>query len=78
IYLDLLFMLVDEEKTVVNYTVDVTPLLKFTQNSNGSVQIAITVELPEALPDVVPEGTDNSGFGSDLEDWDAIDIPLEL
>ncbi|MGL4518240.1 MAG: DUF5119 domain-containing protein [Phocaeicola sp.] len=78
IYLDIFFMLVDEAQTVVNQTIDITQLLQFSQNNNGSVKIVVTLELNEPLPEVTPEGSDNSGFGSDVEDWSSVDVPLDL
>lgn len=78
IYLDMLFMLTDKDKTVVRHTVDITSLIRFAPQTNGSVLLTVPVDLTEALPDVVPEGSTDSGFGSDLEDWDSIDVPLEL
>lgn len=74
--LDFLFMLVDAEKTLVRQVVDVTDLIWFKTETYGATTLNVYVELPDALPDVVPEGGEDSGFGSEVIDWDIIDVPL--
>ncbi len=76
--LDFLFMLVDAEKTLVRQVVDVTSLIRFRAESHGAATLDVYVELPDPLPDVVPEGNENSGFGSEVIDWDIIDVPLDV
>lgn len=77
ILLDVLFMLVDADKTIVNRVVDVTRLIRFSSETTGSINIEIDIELPDALPDVVPEGSGGgSGFEPQLTDWSVINVPL--
>lgn len=76
ILLDMLFMLVDAEKTVINRVVDVTNLITFSPHPNGSTSLNLTVDLTDALPDVKPEGSTDSGFNSDIDEWDGVDITL--
>lgn len=78
VYLDMLFMLIDADKTLVRQTIDVTSLISFAKQVNGSVHLNLNLDLKDTLPEVVPEGSGDSGFGSDLEDWDSVDIPLEM
>lgn len=74
--LDFLFMLVDAEKTLVRQIVNITSLIGFQAEPHGATTLNLYVELPDALPDVVPEGGEDSGFGSEVIDWDIIDVPL--
>lgn len=75
--LDFLFMLVDAERTLVRQVVDITDLIRFRFEPHGAATLDVYVELPDALPDVVPEGGgDDSGFDSEVIDWDTIDVPL--
>ncbi len=78
ILLDILFMLVDEEKTVINKVVDITDQIKFSEDASGNISLEIVVDVTEdPLPDVKPEGGgDDSGFGSSLEDWGVVDVPI--
>lgn len=76
VQLDILFMLVDAEKTLVRQVIDVMDLIEFQFEPHGAATLNVYVELPDALPDVVPEGGENSGFDSEVIDWDIIDVPL--
>ena len=76
IIVDILFMLVDKDKTLVSRKVDVTNLITFDKELSGSVTLTINIDIDDPLPDVKPEGGTDSGFGSELEDWDEIDVPL--
>lgn len=78
IFLDLMFMLRDSKKTIEYRSIDVTSMLLFSKNLNGSIQLVLDLSLPESLPEVEPEGSIDAGFGSSLEDWESVDIPLEL
>lgn len=75
IQLDILLMLVDKDKTIVNRVVDITQDITFTDAINGSISLDTELEVLDPLPDVEPEGGD-SGFGSDLTEWEGIDVPL--
>lgn len=76
VQLDFLFMLVDTEKTLVRQLVDVTSLIRFQAEAYGATTFNLYVELPDPLPDVVPEGSGNSGFETEIIDWDLIEVPL--
>lgn len=76
VQLDFLFMLVDTEKTLVRQLVDVTSLIRFQAEAYGATTFNLYVELPDSLPDVVPEGSGNSGFETEIIDWDLIEVPL--
>ncbi len=86
IQLDLAFQLVDKERTIVSFSLDVTKALKIAINENGVVTIDLDINqlsFPEVwLPDVIPEGGNNneggSGITSDLIDWDTIIVPIPL
>lgn len=75
ITLDISLMLVDADKTIINHVVDITNMLTFTGEVNGSISLETELPIPDPLPDVKPEGGD-SGFGSDLIDWGIIEVPL--
>ena len=66
----------DAEKTLVRQRVDVTSLIRFQAETYGATTFNLYVELPDPLPDVVPEGSENSGFETGLIDWDLIEVPL--
>lgn len=74
--LDMLFMLVDKDKTVVRRSVDITKLLSFTKIKNGSVHLTVQLDLEESLPDVQPDG--GSGMGSDIIDWEGEQVDIIL
>ena len=76
VFLDILFMLVDAEGTIINKVANVTNMIRFSSEKNGSITLTIDLEVPEALPDVVPEIDEGSGFEANLTDWDTVDIPL--
>ncbi len=78
VQLDFLFMLVDAEKTLIRQLVDVTSLIVFQHETNGATTMNLYVELPDPLPDVVPEGGGNSGFETEIIDWDIIEVPLNI
>ena len=75
IMLDVLFMLVDKDKTLVNHKVNITDMISFEGEETGSITLTVDVNIDSQLPDVEPEGSD-SGFGSGMEDWNNIDIEL--
>lgn len=76
IHLDFLFMLVDVEKTLVRRLTNVTSLIQLQAEPHGATTLNLYVELPDPLPDVVPEGGGNSGFETEIIDWDVIEVPL--
>lgn len=82
IYLDLAFQLVDQERTLTSFSRDVTLVLNITVDENRAVTINVDLSPemipPIILPDVKPEGGDDSGIGSDLIDWDTVVIPILL
>jgi hypothetical protein len=86
IYLDLSFQLVDEERTVKSYSLDITDIMKITTNVHNEVKIDIKIDtnpddelLEIRLPDVEPEGSgDSSGIVSELIDWSTVVVPITL
>ena len=78
VQIDFLFMLVDAEKTLIRQQVNVTSLVTFQPETNGATTLNLYVELPDSLPDVVPEGSGNSGFETEVIDWDIIEVPLNI
>ncbi len=78
VQMDFLFMLVDAEKTLIRQQVNVTSLVQFQFETNGATTLNLYVELPDPLPDVVPEGSGNSGFETEVIDWDIIEVPLNI
>lgn len=76
IVIDILFMLVDKDKTLVNQKIDITDVISFDEEDSGSISADIEVEIDEPLPEVEPEDDGGSGFESELEDWEEVDVPL--
>ncbi len=74
ILLELIFMLVDSDKTIVKRTFDITQLIKFRKEPGGHMILSLTIQDPEPLPVVTPDG--NSGFGTNVVNWEIIDVPL--
>lgn len=73
-YLDIAFMLVDAEKTIIETTTDVTEVMEIIVDEKTAVTINIEINVPP-LPVVKPVGGD-SGFSTGLVDWDKVIIPL--
>ena len=78
VQMDFLFMLVDAEKTLIRQQVNVTSSVTFQPETNGATTLNLYVELPDPLPDVTPEGSGNSGFETEVIDWDIIEVPLNI
>ena len=78
VQLDFLFMLVDAEKTLVRQLINVTSFIRFRPEAHGATTLDLYVELPDVLPDVIPEGSGNSGFETGVIDWDVIEVPLNM
>lgn len=85
IYLDLAFQLVDKERTVVHFSLDVTSALKIEIDKN-EIEI-IDLDINQLLfneidlPDVIPERGNNgneSGIVSELIDWETVVVPIPL
>ena len=77
--IDVLFMLRDKEKTLINQKIDIVDLITFDQSSSsasGVIELQVDFELPEPLPYVKPESEEESGFGSSVVDWEVVDVPL--
>lgn len=71
------FMLVDAEKTIKQYVLDVSNQTTLSQEENGGVLMTIEGALPETLPEVIPDGSKGaSGFNTSLIDWGVVDVPL--
>lgn len=86
IILNLSFQLVDKERTVISFSLDVTNSLKIKQNDDMSITIDLTIDqslYPELkLPDVIPEQGGGNGGGSgmvsELIDWESVSVPIAL
>lgn len=76
VVMDFFFMLVDADKTVVHQQVDVTSSIRYLSQPHGATTLELEMKLPEALPHVDPHGED-SGFNTELVDWEVIDVPLQ-
>lgn len=75
VYLDVLFQLVDAERTMISLSKDVTHDLDVVVEENHSVTIHVDINLG-TLPDVKPEGSEDSGFDTDVSEWEGIDVPI--
>ena len=77
IILDIRFMLIDKERTIVQKSFDITNLIKFELQNNGTMLLLLDLNDSVPLPDVVPESSGGeSGFDTSVEDWEVIDVPL--
>ena len=77
IILDIRLMLVDEERTIINRSYDITDKISFSRLTDGTILITLDIDDPDPLPDVIPEGGGGeSGFETSVEDWEVIDVPL--
>lgn len=75
--LDVLFKKVDVDQTEQSFVMDVTDLVQHQELSDGSYLITIDAAFDEALTPVEPEYSDgDSGFSTEVEDWDEVDVPL--
>lgn len=77
LYLNLWFQLVDKERTVVSYEWNIIDYL-IINNNNNHISLQIDIEIPEQIPDVQPEGSEDSGFSSELIDWETEDVQIDL
>ncbi|MFI3281930.1 MAG: DUF5119 domain-containing protein [Rikenellaceae bacterium] len=73
ITIDILFMQIDEEQSLVNYSQDVTDLIEF---GDDGLNLTIDIDFSDPLPVVTPEGWEDSGFSTGLEDWTVVEVPL--
>lgn len=78
IMLEINYQLVDKDKTIITREFDITKLITFKKLTNGTVLIELSLEDPEPLPFVIPEGEGYSGFETTVEDWEIIKVPLIL
>ena len=79
ILLDLRFQLVDADKTVIANQFDITNLITFEELSDGTILIQLAIDDPEPLPDVEPEKPETpSGFDTTVEDWEIVEVPIEI
>lgn len=75
VYFDLLFQLVDEERTQIALSKDITNDLEIIVEEHRAVTINVEVDMG-TLPDVKPEGGEDSDFDSDVSDWEGIEVPI--
>ncbi len=76
--LDALFMLTDAEKTLENRSIDVTHLVSYTDHDYEGIEMWIDCCADTPLPRVEPINDGDSGFDTEIEDWDLIEVPLIL
>lgn len=74
-FLDIAFMLADAGQTIVEYSTDITHIMDIIVNENNAVTININLGIGP-LPEIKPVGGD-SGFETDLVQWDKVVIPLK-
>lgn len=57
---------------------DVTSFITHSKQNDGSYLLEMNVSFDEKLPAVEPDGSDgDSGFTTDSEDWNDVDVPLQ-
>lgn len=74
-YLDIAFMLANAEQTIIESSTDITNLMEILVDEKIAVTINVELALPY-LPEVTPVGNGDSGFSTELVDWDKVVIPL--
>lgn len=74
-YLDIAFMLADATQTIIETTTDITDVIEILVDEKIAVTIKIEIDAPP-LPVIKPVGGD-SGFSTDLVDWNKVIIPLK-
>ena len=77
ITLDMKFMLVDAEKTIVTRSFNITNDIEFKDEADGTIVLELELQEVEPLPDVVPDNSEEGGFGTNIANWDNIDVPLK-
>lgn len=79
IYNDIAVQLVDQERTLIEKSFDITELIEvyMDENENLAVHLSATLNLGQ-LPDVKAEAGSGSGFDSDVADWESEQIDIEL
>lgn len=75
VYLDILFQLVDAERTMITLSRDVTHDLDIIVEENKAITINLDIDMG-ILPNVKPEGSEDSGFDSEVSDWEGIEVPI--
>lgn len=76
--LDIFITLVDADATVINSTIDVTDSLLFYTDDYGNIDMTLDLTLPDTLPDVEAVSSGGSGFGSSVDDWESVYVPVTL
>ena len=75
VILTLMFMLADENRTVITEVFDITDDIIFSDHGNGNIYIELNISVETPLPEVGPGGGD-SGFGTNVANWNEVDIPI--
>lgn len=80
INLNLIFQLVDSNRTLITFSQYVNPIMVINENENRSLSILINIDSSDLwrLPDVKPEDSSDSGINSEVVDWDTVEIPIKL
>ena len=76
IILDVQLMLVDKDKTVITRSYNITDLIKFKDESSGTIVIELELTDDDPLPEVEPGSGDKGGFETVLIDWNVVVVPL--
>lgn len=77
ILLDMLFILADEDGTIVNRVVDITDLIEYEVDDDGVISMEVYIDIEEALPDVDIVESD-SGFITTNEEWQYVDVTITI
>lgn len=77
IYFNVWFQLVDEAHTRVSFEWNITDQIVINTHEK-MLSLLLELSAPEPLPDVQPEGSDKSGFNSELVEWETEDVQIEL
>ena len=77
IMLTINIQLIDKERTIVTRQYDITKLITFSEQSDGTILIELNLKDPVSLPEVKSENDGESGFETSVEEWEVIDIPID-
>lgn len=74
-YSNLLIQLVDKDRTIFNYQTDISPYITKDEGDKSIINIQYSMG---QLPEVKPEGGNDSGMSTEVLDWDHISVPIDL
>ena len=76
ILLDMRFMLNDKAGTIVYHEIDITHSIEFEKNEKGSYNLIVNLSMDTPLPEV--DGGSDTGFNSDLINWNTVYVPIVI